>query len=109
MTPASTDSPGLPRRYSPFWALSLIFLTLIVFQGSFVLDDLKQYRQAAQQRDQIQNARDRLKGPLAQAQTLNQTTEALSRELLALSSNSVEAASIIAEFKIQVNNPPPGR
>ena len=36
-------------------------------------------------------------------QTINQMTEAVGRDLLALAADSPEAARIIAEFKIQLN------
>jgi hypothetical protein len=100
MNPYNADNPSRATQlHSPFWALCLVFLSLIFLQVSYVTDDFKE-------RDQIQAARTQLNLPLAQAQTLNQITEAVGRDLLTLSTNSVEAAKIVAEFNIRINNPP---
>ena len=102
MNPQETDIRSAPKRYSPFWALGLVFATLIFLQASYLIDDFK--KQA-----QIQNARAYLKPALTHARTISQTTEAVGRELVALSAKSPEAARIVAEFKIQYNNPPPSK
>jgi archaellum component FlaC len=86
------------KTYSPFWALCLLFGTLIFLQVAYVIDDFKQ-------RSQIQAAREQLKPILTKAQNISQTTEAVGRELVALSPTSPEAAKIISELKIQVNKP----
>ena len=86
------------KTFSPFWALCLLFATLIFLQAAYVIDDFNQ-------QSQIQAARAQLKPMLTQAQTISQTTEAVGRDLVSLSANSGEAAKIIAEFKIQINKP----
>ena len=87
------------KTYSPFWALILVFATLIFLQAWYVLkDDINQ-------RSQIEATQAQLKSLVGQAQTINQTTEAIGRELMALSSSSEEAARIITEFNIQLNQP----
>jgi len=86
------------KTYSPFWALCLLFATLMFLQATYLIDDFKQ-------KSQIEAARAQLKGALTQAQTISQTTEAVGRELVALAPTSPEAAKIIAEFKIQLNQP----
>ena len=91
------DAPG--RIYSPFWVLTLVFLTLVFLQVVYLRGDFLK-------RDQIRAAREQLTAPLNKAQTINQMTEAVGRELLALAPDSPEAAKIIAEFKIQLNAPP---
>jgi hypothetical protein len=97
----ATDPHAAPAasHHSPFWALLAVFGVLLFLQAMYVLDDFKQ-------RSQILSARAQLKTALTQAGALNQTTEAVGRDLLALSTNSVEAAKIIAEFKIKLNTPP---
>lgn len=86
------------KTYSPFWALVLVFATLIFLQAWYLKDDLSQ-------RSQIEATQAQLKSLVGQAQTISQTTEAVGRELFALSSSSEEAARIITEFKIQLNQP----
>ena len=99
MNPQDTDIRPKTKTYSPFWALGLLFATLIFLQVSYVIEDSKQ-------QTQIQAARAQLKPALTQAKTISQTTEAVGHELVALAPKSPEAAKIIAEFKIQLNNPP---
>ena len=95
MTPSTTA-----KSYSPFWALLVLCATLIFLQATYLIDDFRQ-------KSQIQAAREQLKTALAQAQTISQTTEAVGRELVTLAANSPEAAKIISEFKIQLNQPQP--
>ena len=92
------DAPDSGRLYSPFWVLALVFLTLVFLQTIYLRGDFTK-------RNQIRTAREQLTAPLAKAQTINQMTEAVGRELLTLSADSPEAAKIIAEFKIQLNAP----
>jgi|SRR6267378_1447821 len=94
MTPPNTAA----KNYSPFWAIGLVFATLIFLQAWYVRDDFKQ-------RSQIKAASEQLKGLVGQAQTISQTTEAVGRELVALAATSSEASNIITEFKIQINKP----
>ena len=88
-----------PKTYSSFWALGLVFVTLIVLQNFYLWEDFTK-------RSQIKAASAQLKGLVGQAQTISATTEAIGRELVAISSGSEEAKKIIAEFKIQINKPP---
>ena len=94
--PTANNSTG--TNYSPFWALWVVFLTLVFLQSTYLLNDFKQL-------GQIQTAQLQLKSAVAQAQAISQTTEAVGRELVALSGKSTEAAKIIAEFKIKLNAP----
>jgi len=102
MIPNDTNPNSGPGRaaksYSPFWALLLVFAALIYLQFAYVMDDFKQ-------RSQIRAASAQLNTARTQAQTIRQTTEAVGRDLLAMSTNSAEAAKIISEFKIQISNP----
>ncbi len=86
------------KTYSPFWALLVLCATLGFLQATYLIDDFKQ-------KSQIEAARAQLKSALTQAQTISQTTEAIGRELVTLAATSPEAAKIIAEFKIQLNQP----
>jgi hypothetical protein len=94
----STATRPAEKICSPFWPVWVVFLTLIFLQSTYLLNDFKQ-------QSQIKAARTQLKSALAQAQAVNQTTEAVGRELVALSGKSTEAARIVAEFKIKVNPP----
>src|SRR6266404_1063493 len=93
---SSQDRPT--KSYSAFWPVWVVFIVLVFLQGAYVLDDFKQ-------RSQILATRAQIKPGLTQAQTINQTTESVGRELMALSTNSSEAAKIISEFKIKINAP----
>ena len=88
-----------PKTYSPFWALGVVFVTLILLQTFSLWDDFKQ-------RSRIMVASAQLKSLVGQAQTTIATTEAVGRELVVLSAASEEARKIIAEFKIQITKPP---
>ena len=92
------NPPSTPRIYSPFWALGLLIITLIFLQAWYVKDDFSQ-------RSRINAESAQLQGLVRQAQTISQTTEAVGRELVALSAESEEAKKIIVEFKIQLNQP----
>ncbi len=93
-----SNQPTAAKTYSPFWALCLVFATLITLQIAYVINDIEQ-------RSQIRVARAQLQPMLNKAQTISQTTEAVGRDLVTLSTSSAEAAKIIAEFKIQLNKP----
>lgn len=88
------------HAYSPFWALVVLVITLSFLQTAYLIDDFAD-------RARIQTARSELKPVFARAQTINQTTEAVGRELIVLSSKSPEAAKIVAEFNLEINNPAP--
>lgn len=106
MNASNAEPSGQTRGYTPFWALCLVFLPLIFLQIMYLVEDYREREQILKQREQYQTAGTQLNGPLARAQTIGQTTDAIGRELLTLSSNSPEAASIISEFRIQLNRPP---
>jgi len=91
-------SAGPSKSYSPFWPLWGVFAVLVFLQTEYVLDDFNQ-------RSQILATRAQLKSNLTKAETINQTTEAVGRELVSISTNSPEAAKIISEFKIKINSP----
>ncbi|MGI8964983.1 MAG: hypothetical protein ACR2H1_02725 [Limisphaerales bacterium] len=97
---AIENPPVLGARYSSFWAVCAVFLTLGVVQSFYLKGVLDQ-------RQQIQMADEQVKKLLPQAQTINQTVEKLGYELVALANaKSVEANKIISEFKIHLNPPP---
>jgi hypothetical protein len=78
----------------------VLSLTLICTQVSYLADDSKQ-------RAQLQNIQKQLNAPtvnapMTQALAIGRTTQAVSGELLALSSNSAEASNIVAEFNIRL-------
>ena len=86
-------------RYSPFWPIFVVFLTLAVMQGFYL-------RSALVQRAQMKVNDEQITKVLPQARTINQMVENVGHELIALSNaKSTEAAKIISEFKIQMNAP----
>ena len=88
------------ERYSPFWAVFAVFVVLIFLQANYVIDDFKQH-------SQWKATKTELAGAVAQAQSINLTTERVSHELLALAADkSAEASKIIADFQIRSNAPP---
>ncbi len=93
------DGAEFDRSYTPFCVLALVFATLVFLQAIYLKGDFTR-------RNQIQAARAQMTESLNKAQTINQMTEAVGRELLVLAEDSPEAAKIIAEFKIQLNQPP---
>jgi hypothetical protein len=82
------------RNYSPFWALTAVFLTFIFLQGVNLKSIL-------QQRSRIQAALVDFNKVLPQARTINQTVENLGHDLLSMTNQ--EARQIIADFKIAGN------
>lgn len=96
---SENPNEGIPRHsHSPFWAILVVFVTLIILHIAYLVDDLRQ-------RSQIQTAREQLKPEVARIQKLNQTSSAMLREVVVLSSQSAEAERIVKEFNIQINNP----
>lgn len=98
MSYPETKAVRATEAYSPFWAILSVFTTLILLQVSSMIGDFSQ-------RSQLKAARSQLQPMMAQAMTINQTTDAVGRELVAMSSTSAEAVKIINEFKIQLNKP----
>lgn len=97
---SSNENCTAPRSCSPFRALAVLFITVGFQQGAYLINDFGTC-------DRIQLARSELKTVLAQARTINQTTEAVGRDLIVLASKSPEAARIVAEFKLEISNPAP--
>jgi hypothetical protein len=93
-------NPGeFPQKtYSPFWSVWLVFMVFLLVQCAHLAEDFRA-------RSQMKAMRTQFKPALIQAQTVNQTTEAVGRDLVALAPNSSEAAKIISEFKIRVGSP----
>jgi len=78
----------------------MVFLTLIAMQTAYVIGDFRE-------RAQIRATQAELAKTLSAAQQINQTTEALGKELIELAdAKSAEAAKIVAEMNIKVNAPP---
>ena len=96
---ANEIHPG-QQTFSPFWALVILFITLGFLQTAYLVDDTSKC-------DQTQTARAQLKKDFVQARTINQTTEAVGRELIVLSAKSPEARKIVAEFNLEIKNPAP--
>ena len=78
-------------NYSPFWALTAVFLTFIFVQGANL-------KTVLQQQTNLQAAHAELQKVVPQALTINQTIENLGRDLLSMTNQ--EARQIVADFKI---------
>ncbi len=89
-----------PKRYSPFWAVSLVFLTLIVLQCCFLWDDYSV-------RSDLLRTQANLTDALTKAQQISQITEAVSRDIYVMSNDSEEARKIVTEFNIRYAIPTP--
>ncbi len=78
-----------------------VFLSLVVLQGLYLFGDIND-------RSQIERALAEA-GPLAvQAQKINQVVEDLGKDLLNLASaKNAEAAKIVSELNIKMNEPAP--
>ena len=94
----TSDAGPAEKSYPPFWALWIVFLTMACLQAAYLSNELRQ-------QSRIEATLAEMKVPLAQSQAVNQTIEAIGRELLALSADSTEAAKIVAEFKIKLTEP----
>ena len=75
------------QPFTSFWAVWIVFATLAVLQASYCLED-------SNQRSRLEAADVQLKTALARATTVSRTMDAVGREVLALASDSPEAAKI---------------
>ena len=91
----STQAGQAENCYSPFWAVWLVFVTLAIVQVLYFADD-------SRDRSRLQAAENQLQNSLNQVRAVNQTLEAVGRELVALAPKSPEAARIVNEFKIKL-------
>ena len=83
-----------PQGYSPFWALTAVFLTFIFLQSVNLKNILEQ-------RSRLQNTLVEFQRIMPQAININQTVENLGRDLLSMTNQ--EARQIVADFKIAGN------
>jgi hypothetical protein len=85
--------------YSPFWPVFVVFMTLIVLQGVYVIGDLKD-------RERIKRAQAEIAPMLTQAQKITQVVEDLGKELLTLSNaKNTQATKIVNELNIKLKHP----
>ena len=89
-----------PMPYSPFLAVTLVFLTLIILQCCFLWDDYSL-------RKDMLTTQANLTDSLARAQKIIQITEGITRDIYVRSNDSEEARKIAAEFEIRYANPAP--
>ncbi|MDK3160281.1 hypothetical protein QPK87_27525 [Kamptonema cortianum] len=91
--------PATEKKYTPFTAILIILVALIVVYGL-------QFRTIINQRSMIKNANVELSNVMPQAEALNNTMVAISQDLLAMAPTNQSARQIITEFRIQaVQNP----
>jgi hypothetical protein len=86
----------IPARHSPFWAIAMVFVTLVVV-NAIQLVNLWNQHQIATQTDAA------LLKVLPQAKETNNKLRAIGEELIRLSATSVPAGEIVAEFNIRKN------
>jgi hypothetical protein len=92
---STSDSNSTLTHYTAFWPLVIVLATVLIISG-FELFNL------LEQRQKLRDASAQLEKKVQQAQTVNTTLSKMSRELLQLSSNSVEAKNIVRDFGIQL-------
>ncbi len=85
---------------------------MTVLQGLQLADTLSQRNKLkeahANQNKQLEEVLPGVQQQKERAQTVSDAVERLSRDLLQLADGTNEASKIVAEFKIQLNNPPQG-
>lgn len=86
------------NRYTAFWPLVIILSTVLIISGFELVNLLGQ-------RQQLRLAFTQMEKPAQQAQVVNKTLAKMSKELLMLSANSMEARKIVQEFGIQMRQP----
>lgn len=92
-----------PPAYSPFWAILLLSVGLLVLQFSNVIDTANQRKRAEAALAESANA-------FSRAQTILLTTDRVGRDLIGLATaGSTESAKIVSEFKMQVNGAGPAK
>jgi hypothetical protein len=89
-----TNNHNSPRSYSPFLALTAVFLTFTFLQAVNL-------KGIFEQRSRLESALADQNKVLPQALTINKTVESLGHDLLSMTNQ--EARQIIADFKIAGN------
>jgi type II secretory pathway pseudopilin PulG len=99
----TSTGAGLEEKcYSPFWAIWLVFVALAFWQALSFVDD-------SQDRDRLMLTENQLRASLSQVRAVNQTLDAVGRELVVLAPDSFEAARIVNEYKIKVGPVQPAK
>jgi len=88
----NTDSTA--RRYSPFWAVWMAFLAIILFHSM-------QIKALFQQRKQLRATLNEA----AKSQTVNATMVNVSRDLIQMAEYFPAARQIVEDFRIQISSP----
>lgn len=86
--------PVTEKKYTPFSAILIILIALVVVYGL-------QLRTILNQRSMIKNANLELTNVMPQAEALNNTMVAISQDLLGMAPTNQTARQIINEFRIQ--------
>lgn len=89
-----------PQTYSPFWALTAVFLTFLILQAMNL-------KASFDQRTRLKETQAQMEKLVPQANTINQTVENLGRDLLSMTNQ--EARQIVADFKITPNPANPAK
>ena len=92
----SNESSSSVRQFSPFWAVLFLILSLL-----FV--NIVQLTTTFKQRSQIIAAKTEMEKNLPKAQFINQTFEALGRDLLALAPSNQTVAKLVQELGLRQN------
>jgi hypothetical protein len=87
------------KRYSPFWPVTVVFISLIVLQSFYIAADFND-------RSRIKQAHAELAPLVSQARKITQVLEDLGKELITLSrAHNAEAAKIVSELNLKLHEP----
>lgn len=92
----SNETSSSVRQFSPFWAIVLIVVSLLFL-------NIAQLTNTFNQRSQIIAAKTEMEKNLPKAQFINQTFEALGRDLLALAPSNQTVAKLVQELGLRQN------
>jgi len=90
------DDENTVKRYSSFTPILILVL-------SFLFVNVIQIWGTVGQRSDLLKLRSQVSEVLAKAQTINETSEGILRDLVAMAPNSPGAQKIVTDFQVRVN------
>lgn len=98
MRPDPSPSKAAPRTYTPFWAITVVFVAFIALQCFQLWDDYAV-------RSNLLSTQADLTDALVKARKVTEITEAVTRDIFVMSKESEEARKIATEFNIRYATP----
>ena len=86
------------RQYSPFWAILMVLVAMLLIHGI-------QTKTLFQQEKQLKTVLKQSEPALTQAQTINAVMLNIGRDLTQMAYSSVGAQQIVNDFQIRFDNP----